>query len=252
MTRRRDADLTDKIRQRDADLADTDHVRSLYVYALLNAAVPAPRLPGHRIEIIKVAGLLVAVERLVEAPGISESTLRAQHQIVVRLGRAANAILPVRFGAFLDEDELERVIRLRRGTLRKALQDVRGKEQMTVRIFGPAKRPESAVAAVSGTEYLLARAASARAPLPPVAGAIGRAVRSLVTSERIDGGRGGIQATLNHLVRRGRAAHYRSLVNAAVAEVELPAAIVVSGPWPPFAFAPDLRKSDRVDAPDRA
>jgi len=218
----------------------------LYVYAILDAGMPAPRVRGHRIEMLPVAGIWVAVEHLAEAPRISESTLRDQHQIVVRLGRAAKAILPVRFGAFLDAGELERVIRLRRGTFRKALQEVRGKEQMTVRIFGPAMRPEFAIPPVSGTEYLRARAASARAPLPPVAEAIGRAVRSLVTSERTDSGRGGIQATLNHLVRRGRAAQYRSLVNAAVAQIESPAAVVVSGPWPPFAFAPDLWESDQA------
>jgi hypothetical protein len=211
-----------------------------YVYAILDARVRPPRIRGHRLEIVSVADFFTAVERLTEAPEMSETSLRDQHQIVVRLGRAARAILPVRFGAFVGALELARVLRLRRRVLRRALRDVRGMVQMTVRVFGTAERRGGVRDAASGTDYLRARAESARVVLPSVALAIREAVRDLVVSERVTAGRGAVQVTVNHLVPRGRAARYRSAVARAIAGTSSPAVVVTSGPWPPFAFTPDF------------
>jgi hypothetical protein len=231
---------------RDATPTRPEPAESLYVYALMDAAARSPRVRGHRLEIVEISGLFAAVERLSAPPGISESALRDQHDIVVRLSRGVDAILPVRFGAFVDSEELARVIHLRRTQLLTALDNVRGKAQMTVRVFGPPPRPPRGGANQTGAEYLLERAKSLRVALPPVAAAIRGVVQPLASAEQIDQGRGGIHVTLHHLVRHDRADRYRSLVESTVASLESPPAITVSGPWPPFAFAPDLWSAESV------
>ena len=63
---------------------------NLYVYGFVTASKTAAgelTVGGHRIELLAIAGLEVAVERLDERPAISESALRRQHAIVTRLAR---------------------------------------------------------------------------------------------------------------------------------------------------------------------
>jgi hypothetical protein len=180
------------------------------------------------------------------APDVSEEALRQQHDIVVRLAQVSEAILPVRFGAFVTAEELDDVIRLRQDTLRAALTEVRGREQMTVRILGKAETPPGQEHRGSGTEYLLGRAASHRVLQPPVAKAITEALRRIVVASHTDPGRGGIQLVMNHLIRRGDAGQYRALIASVVAAVEAAPDLLVSGPWPPFAFVPDLWRPEHV------
>ena len=70
---------------------------AIYVYALQDRPGRKRVLLGHVIEIIPVDGIYAAVERRSAVPRMSEAALRVQHQIVVRLGRTADAILPARF-----------------------------------------------------------------------------------------------------------------------------------------------------------
>ena len=71
---------------------------NLYVYGFVTASKTAAgelTVGGHRIELLAIAGLEVAVERLDERPAISESALRRQHAIVTpRLARRFDAVLP--------------------------------------------------------------------------------------------------------------------------------------------------------------
>jgi hypothetical protein len=211
---------------------------SFYVYALLDASVRAPWPAIRGVEILEVAGIAAAVERRRRAPKTTEAALRKQHRLVVELSDLADAILPVRFGALVDPDELERVVGRRGGTLRKALRHVRGKRQMTVRVFGEINPSGVRGTPATGTEYLLARAGPRSEDLPAIAASIRNALRSIVSDERIDAPHGSIQVTMNHLVRRDRLERYRSFVTSAIAGFEQH--VTVSGPWPPFAFAPDL------------
>ena len=109
----------------------------VYVYALLGASIPRARLPRRKMEVISVGGIFAATERLRMPPVLTEAALRRQYRIVVALAGLTPAVLPVRFGAFMTGDELERIVRARRTILRRALRQVRGRDQMTVRIFGP-------------------------------------------------------------------------------------------------------------------
>jgi hypothetical protein len=211
-----------------------------YVYALLDASVRTTRSSIREVEIVEVGGVAAAVERRRRAPKTTETALRNQHRLVVELGDVADAILPVRFGTLVDRDELERVVGRRRATLRKALRHVRGKRQMTVRVFGGTNTSHVRGTPATGTEYLLARAGPRREDLPAIAASIRNAVGSIVSDERIDAPRGSIQVTMNHLVRRDRLERYESILTSTIAGIKAPQHVTVSGPWPPFAFAPDL------------
>jgi hypothetical protein len=214
----------------------------LYVYALVERSHRRMQIEGHRIEFVPASGIHAAIERLPRPPDLTESTLRLQHRIVVKLSSMCDPILPARFGAWVDLTELETIVRLRRRSLDRAFDLVRDRQQMTIRIFSATESAtEGAVSSESGLAYLERRRAATRPRPSTTTASIQRAVKAIVDDERIDPGAGRLQATLHHLVKRGRSRTYLARLNRLRPSV--PAAddeIVVSGPWPPFAFTPDL------------
>jgi hypothetical protein len=219
----------------------------IYVYALLEKPIAVPTRLRPVIEVLPVDGLFAALEHRTEKPQLSEVALRRQHDVVVALHRVADAILPVRFGALLDEQELTAVVRLRREALARALERVRGREQMSIRIFGAvAATRATTTLPSSGAEYLRERAALVRPVLSAGATRIVDAVASLATARAIDAGRGDVQVTIHHLIRRGDGERYRRLASSCAATVIPAVRLTVSGPWPPFAFAPDIWDAEPV------
>jgi len=224
-----------------------------YVYALIDFRGPSARpggsrLPpsfhvdGHRIDLIEVGGVWAAIEEIDEPPELSEQSLRSQHRVAVVLAHRFDATLPARFGAVVDRLELARIVTARRQRIQRAFEAVRGRAQMTLRVFGPGPMADrrSVRPPRTGTDYLQGRREAARARLPVAGAAIRRAVRPLVQRERVEAGRGLVQTTVHHLIQRSRAAEYKSLVRRALAKQQSTGQIVVSGPWPPFAFVPAL------------
>jgi hypothetical protein len=217
---------------------------SLYVYGFVPASM-APARPirvnGHRIELLRIARIAVAIERLPERPSMSESSLRTQHAIVERLAKRCQAVLPARFGSFIALDDLQRIVRGRQADLREALRTVHRRVQMTIRIVTshPANsRGPVARAATSGVAYLNARRASISASLPPVAVVVIDAVRTLVRGERIENDRESGRTAVFHLIDRTDVRRYRS----SIASLTLPTddSVTATGPFAPFAFAPEL------------
>jgi hypothetical protein len=165
----------------------------LYVYAIVPAHAAVPRLVRRRLECVGVRGVAAVVERARRRRAPSIRALREQYRVIARLHEAIGAILPVRFGALVDEEELARILALRRGTLAAALRKVRGRSQMTVRVRGerpaaPAVRPPA-----TGTDYLLSRAQSRRRALSPLATALLSSVASLAAAEAIEAGSGTVE-----------------------------------------------------------
>jgi hypothetical protein len=208
------------------------------VFALTSHAIPSFAVKRRRVEFLDLGGLHAAVERRHDPPALSESSLNTQHEIVTRLADLIDAVVPARFGALIEEGELRNILAARRHVVAEALALVHGRVQMTVRFR---EAPESmrrssarGSAAMSGTAYLEARRNAARA-MPALAGVVATAVADLTIAERSEVGTERAPAVLYHLIARGSVARY----NDAVSLLKSPA-VSVSGPWPAFAFAPDL------------
>ena len=213
----------------------------IYVLALIESAARLPdRIGRRRVDAIDVEGITCVFERRRSVPTVSERSLRDQFRAIVALQEWADAILPVRFGALLDAAELARIVRQRRTMLKRALRRVRGRTQMTVRVFGESAVDEREASPRSGTAYLQARARASRPEVPPTARAIRRAVAPFAADESIERGRGRVRLVIHHLIARGVVMRYQSRIDRVLAGVGDADTVVVSGPLPPYAFAPDV------------
>ena len=218
-----------------------------YVYALMDASSHRGarhprglRVLGRTIRLLRIGDISAAVEDRAGPPELSEAALRFQHQVVVALARRFEALLPVRFGAIVEADELASLISARRAALQRGFDLVRGREQMTVRIFGSERAEPDPRPLRTGIDYLRRQRLGARAFVPAAGQRIRSAVKGMIEEERLDPGRGRILATLHHLIARGLADEYRSRVRLALEGLPRREQVVVSGPWPPFAFTPDV------------
>jgi hypothetical protein len=218
----------------------------LYVYALVDRRLPRLKLHGRTIECVPVGHIFALAQRTDRPPAISEDALLEQHEVVLELAARASAILPARFGSIVDEGELRRIVVLRAAQLTAAFELVRGREQMTVRLLGgadeiepPAPRAGAATEGGPGARYLHERRAAAGYPLPAAVPRLTAAVKDLIVAEKAEPGQRGVRAMLYHLIERGRSAGYCRALARAAADVE-PFTVKVTGPWPPFAFAPEL------------
>jgi hypothetical protein len=217
----------------------------LNVFALAGAAADPFVHARHLVEFVECAGLYAAVERIATAPVVSEAALRTQHDIVAAIASRIDAVLPARFGSVLDEDELRHLVARAPETFATALDLVRGRTQMTVRLLGAEPRLTTGrslpgrPAAVSGTAYLEQRRSAATIVVPPEVAVISTAVRGVVAAERVEAGQGRVAATVYHLVDRGAIGAYEQAIEAIPSPLGQKT-MTVTGPWPPFAFVPEV------------
>lgn len=207
------------------------------MYAVLDEAGPRPRLP--RLRYVGCGQVCAAVRAARHAPRPRPAALRCHADVVHRLWRDAPAVLPVRFGTVVGDDEsLCRELRPREAELRSALDLVRGRAQMTLRVFRPGPpRPAPAPPAVSGREFLERRTAFWRGADVPGLPALLRALRPLTEAERIERHDSApLTASVYHLVDRGRVRDYRR----ALARGRGALRLRLSGPWPAYAFAAEV------------
>ena len=215
-----------------------DADRALYVYALADPGLPAAmQVLGRRLRTVTVGAVSAVVERRGQDGEPSTEALRLQHDIVARLATRAPALLPARFGSITDEATLRRLLTDRSPDILESLANVRGKWQMTIRLFGEPELPDATpTPCASGTDFLRRRQQRAHHVLPEVT-AIRAALEGLVAAERVDRGQGTLRVTVFHLVASGR---LRAYTTKAAALRLPPHQVVVSGPWPAFAFTPEL------------
>lgn len=218
-----------------------------YVFALVDRA---PRKRAGRgfsapLSFRRVPGAFAAVERRVDVPPVEFGVLKKHNAIVARLARLVPAILPVRFGTLLESEELDDRLSDRDEELADALSLVRGRVQFTWRAQGRgsrmwAGRPNAAerqgVAVASGAEYLRRTAAASR-PSPPAAyRPVRAALEPFVASQRYQTRTAAAADALYHLVDAPNVRRY--LTAAEVVRRNNPR-LSLTGPWPPFAFAPE-------------
>lgn len=223
---------------------------SIYVYALVEMQPRvAPRLGrGARrepIELSAIGRIGVLFGRVESTPPRSLAAVRAHDSVVRRAARTWAAVLPVRFGTLVvDEGALRALVRDRKKTLAEALVRVRDCAQMTVRVFGKsaARQADTDLADSAGgpgTIYLRKAAAEyARLQRLPEFDPVRRALDAYVRDERIEPHAAPpLIATVFHLIHRGDARRYTRRAVASARDSSL--RIRVSGPFPPYAFAPE-------------
>lgn len=189
---------------------------------------------GRTLRTVKVGSVYAVYERRAAVPEPTDDVLRAQHAAAIEIAGRSRATLPARFGALIEEPALFDWVRSHEVELRRALDEVRDRVQMTIRVLGgPVSPAQTAPAIASGRAYLESRRQVLAPRLPEAAQELLAVLRPLVVRERIDPGRGGLLATVYQLIPKGDVETYR---RAAAGGPD----IVISGPWPPFAFTPQL------------
>lgn len=224
------------------------------VYALTPRRPTLPPLrgvAGERLRPVTSGRVTAIVGELRRRRAPSRATLVQYDQVIRRVATRLPSVLPARFGTCFDDlDELHHVLRSRQHTLRRSLAHIRNRSQMTVRIVGAggSSRASGVTGAGNasgagragrasrqrGRTYLHQRAAAAaREREIPGFDAVRAAVRRWIRDERVE--KHPAIASVYHLVPRGSAEAYRRAVMRAASAAGLQ--IVVTGPWPPYAFA---------------
>jgi hypothetical protein len=178
--------------------------------------------------------VFVIAERT-HAPEATATTLRAHDRVVRRIAERVNAVLPFRFGSVAEDPKtVVALVGPLQPLVDKALAQVRGCVQFTLRVRGEPARPRArAPRGGPGTRFLTALVEAKRVPeIAPLTKATRPFVRAS-RSERHD--RPPLLASVYHLVPRGRERAYRAAVERSLAALEV--SVRVAGPFPPYAFA---------------
>jgi Gas vesicle synthesis protein GvpL/GvpF len=212
-----------------------------YVFALVDripSRAPARGLSAP-LSFRRAAGAYAAVERRADVPPVEFGVLQKHQRIVCRLAAAVPAILPVRFGTLLEAEEIDEALADREEEVAEALDSVRDRVQFTWRIGRPSNPPSHPAGAAagqgSGTEYLRQLAAPVA---PPRSLAFIRSrLRSFAVAEKYQQATATVPQSLYHLVDDSRVDSYERAASVIQASRR---GAVVTGPWPPFAFAPEV------------
>jgi hypothetical protein len=219
----------------------------IYLYALVDEkpAVPLGEgIAGEPLRLSPQRGLSAVTGQIPERPRPDRETLERQDAVVRRLAGLFGALLPARFGEiFADEHALAARLAPREPEVAGALALVRGCVQMTLRVFGdpePLPDPEPPEGG-PGTRYLAARRWEIeRAHSLPEIEPLREALRPLLRAERIERheAAGPLLGTAYHLVLRESAGTYLATLETAKGQIG-GRRVAATGPWPPYAFAPE-------------
>jgi len=222
----------------------------LYLYALVDRFVDLEGLTGvaaEALDLLDAPKARVVAGRLDASPVVDRATLEAQDRLVRALHDRTDALLPMRFGtAFDDEEAARRAIEIIAADLPARFDEVRGKDQMTVRVLRTRPVTPKVAGAASGagptgapidvgigTKYLQQKAQS---DVPPEIAPLLDALRDLARATRIESGSGDLVATVYQLIDRGAGNEFSTRVAAAAGRMPT-LTLRVSGPAPPYAFA---------------
>jgi hypothetical protein len=218
----------------------------VYLYALADdepAGSLGEGVAGEPLRLTRHSGIAAVVGDVGSRPRPERETLLRQDAVVRRLADLFGALLPARFGeAFADEAALAERISSRAAELASSLALVHGCVQMTLRVFGDpeaASEIEAGVQGGPGVRYLEARRREReRARSLPEIDALREALRPLLRAERIERHDAGqLVGTAYHLVPRDETGTYLAVLKKA--EEIGGRRVAASGPWPPYAFAPE-------------
>lgn len=211
------------------------------VYALVAPSRTTPGVTGVRREKLRriaFGPVDVVVGAVTSVPKPTGVAVRRYDAVMRELGDRYPAVLPARFGTCVSGlEELAFIVKSRQASFVKSLRLVRHRVQMTVRIFSPpssAQPQRSRQPRRSGAQYLRERAEIAR--YLPGSEPIRAAVKKWVKAERIERHEGqSLAGSIFHLVARSSVRPYHRAVERAAMAADV--TTIISGPWPPYAFA---------------
>jgi hypothetical protein len=212
-----------------------------YVYAILDcapSAISTAGICGESLQAKPYGRLYAVTGEIPEAPQTDEANLRGHERVIRELAAQTDAILPARFGSILRDDAM---LAAREAEFLAALDLVRGREQMTLRIYSQqsAAVPEIVDESLRpslgpGTNYLTAKKrALDQDPATLLLQEIHSALGELVKAERVR--RQDTLTSVYHLIERGAGTAYISALERVAVQQ---ARFAVSGPWPPYGFGP--------------
>jgi hypothetical protein len=213
----------------------------IYAYGICEAvaAEPPPRrrgLGGARVRALRSDALAAVYSR--------HRSLRARpsrqevlaHERVLEAVMERGPVLPLRFGTQLgSEHELEATLRERHDELLQALEHVRGRVELGLRVLGR-RRARPRAGGGSGREYLLGRLTEQRRT-EQAARELHAPLADLALASRLNE-RPSPSAILvgSYLVEETAVEPFRSRAEA-LAGRHRDLRVVVTGPWPPYSFA---------------
>lgn len=223
----------------------------IWVYAIgeLPEVPPPPSaigLAGTPLEGVREGGLLAVISRHADLPEMRAVDALWAHEHVVERLMAERAVLPMRFGSQLPGDAaLRRALATRHDELLSALDGVRGRVELAVRAVrvdgvGRADVPVPAVAGAveghdTGRDYVRAKL-ELRNRDEAAGAALHAPFAALAVAERRRPGRGpGELLRASYLVERPQVAKFRALAQRLQRE-HRDAAVLCTGPWPPYSF----------------
>jgi hypothetical protein len=212
----------------------------LYVYALAEPGLPHRfRVRGRSLRVVTIADVAVITEPCPAPPAATTEVLYEQHAVAIELAKRCPALLPARFGTLMGEARLRDAVAKHRAKLLDALSLVRWNRQMTVRVVGAPRTPKPLDDLPStGTAFLRSRRARAHDAMAEAA-VIRSVLGGLTVAERIEPDGGGLRVTVFHLVPQKDVEAYLRKASSLQRNLA-PHRVTVTGPWPPFAFSPEL------------
>lgn len=221
----------------------------IWAYAVVDDARAPLRgvrgLEGARLDVVEVASCGVVVSRFAEgaAPEWSREALLG-HEAVVEALMSSRAVLPLRFGTVLQDDEaLRRALEERDEDWCELLERVRGRVEIAVTVAADDSVSADGSKPPDGRRYLLGKVARHRAAveiaqrLEGAAAPLAEAVCARVQPSP------GIALKAAYLVRRVDAIDVRRRLERAGVGA------VCSGPWPPYSFTSTERLDGAPEVP---
>jgi hypothetical protein len=214
----------------------------IWVYAICERPeLPPPRRRGLAqapLDGVREGELLAVISRHAHPPGEPALDALWVHERVVERLMADRAVLPMRFGSKLpDDDALREVLAARQEEFLAALDRVRGRVEVGVRAMRPLGAAEvpAAPEPASGREYLEVKLSNGRRidreaamlhkPLAALAVAVSR--QPLRSPDEL--------LRASYLIDNRTLARFRATVER-LQRAHPDIAILCTGPWPPYAF----------------
>ena len=208
----------------------------IWVYGICERPeLPAPSgrgLAQAPLEGLREGELLAVVSRHISPPGDPARDALWAHERVVERIMADRAVLPMRFGSKLaDDDALREVLAARQQEFLATLDRVRGRVEVSVRAMQPLGAPRSPPVTTSGREYLEAKLRNGREvatldePLASLAVEVSRQ-RSRAPEELL---------RASYLIEEAVLERFRGTVER-LQRTHPAVAILCTGPWPPYSF----------------